>query len=73
MAKKIETSLDYWLDKLPLNLFISINFDCSKEFSNWKSISKLHDISIFFADPGYLSQRGLNEQSNGLLRRDGLY
>ena len=29
-------------------------------------------MSIFFADPGCPSQRGLNEQSNGLLRRDGL-
>lgn len=29
-------------------------------------------ISIYFADPGTLSQRGLNEHSNGLLRKDGL-
>ncbi|NEN75374.1 IS30 family transposase, partial [Pelistega sp. NLN82] len=31
-----------------------------------------HDIDIFFADPGCPSQRGLNEHSNGLLRRHGL-
>lgn len=29
-------------------------------------------MAIFFADPGCPSQRGLNEQSNGLLSRDGL-
>ncbi|RAI80151.1 IS30 family transposase, partial [Macrococcoides caseolyticum subsp. hominis] len=29
-------------------------------------------ISIFFADPGTPSQRGLNEHSNGMLRRSGL-
>ena len=50
----------------------SITFDCGKEFSNWKSISNAHDIDIFFADPGCPEQRGLNEHSNGLLRRNGL-
>ena len=43
-----------------------------KEFSNWKSISNAHDIDIFFADPGCPGQRGLNEHSKGLLRRNGL-
>lgn len=47
-------------------------FDCSKEFSNWKTICNCHDISIFFSDPGTPSQRGLNEHSNGILRRSGL-
>lgn len=71
-AKEIEQSLHHWFTDFPLNLFKSITFDCGKEFSNWKSISNQHDISIFFADQGCPSQRGLNEQSNGLLRRDGL-
>ena len=48
-------------------------YDCGKEFSNWKKISNTNDISIYFADPGTPSQRGLNEHSNGLLRKDGLY
>lgn len=71
-AKDIENSLHSWFSHLPSHLFKSITFDCGKEFSNWKSISNQHDVSIFFADPGCPSQRGLNEQSNGLLRRDGL-
>ncbi len=34
---------------------------------------KVSDIDIFFADPGCPGQRGLDEHSNGLLRRNGFY
>ena len=60
------------MSQVPSHLFKSITFDCGKEFSNWKPISNAHDIDIFFADPGCPGQRGLNEHSNGLLRRNGL-
>ena len=63
---------DNWFAYLPRNLFKSITFDCGKEFSDWQAISNVNDINIYFADPGCPSQRGLNEHSNGLLRRDGL-
>lgn len=71
-AKDIETSVNQWLQSIPKNLFKSITFDCGKEFSNWKSSCNQHDVSIYFADPGTPSQRALNENSNGLLRKDGL-
>lgn len=71
-AKDIEETLNRWLAAFPKNLFKSITFDCGKEFSNWKTICNEQDIAIYFANPGTPSQRGLNEHSNGLLRRDGL-
>lgn len=33
-------------------------------------MSNFNDISIYFSDPGTPSQRGLNKNSNGLLRKD---
>ncbi|NMA75316.1 MAG: IS30 family transposase [Bacteroidales bacterium] len=72
-ASDIKDSLEAWLENVPNHLFKSITFDCGKEFSDWKTISNNHDISIYFADPGTPSQRGLNENSNGLLRKDGLH
>lgn len=71
-ASDIETAMNYWFHGIPRNLFRSITFDCGKEFSNWKSLCNHHDIAIYFADPGTPSQRALNENSNGLLRKDGL-
>lgn len=71
-AVDIENRVNTWFESVPKNLFKSITFDCGKEFSNWKQISNKNDIYIYFADPGTPSQRGLNEHSNGLLRKDGL-
>ncbi|BDP90529.1 IS30 family transposase [Enterococcus faecium] len=72
-AKDIENRLNQSIEvKIPAKSFKG-TFDCGKEFSNWKKISNTNDISIYFADPGTPSQRGLNEHSNGLLRKDGLY
>lgn len=71
-ASDIETTLTEWFQSIPRNLFKSFTFDNGKEFSNWKVLSNKHDVSIYFADPGTPSQRGLNEHSKGLFRNDGL-
>lgn len=65
-------SINQWLSQDHSILFKSNTFECGKEYSNCKSISNAYDIDIFFADPGCPGQRGLNEHSNGLLRRNGL-
>ncbi|MDB1749254.1 IS30 family transposase [Enterococcus avium] len=71
-AKDIEHRMNQWFQTFPRHMFKSITFDCGKEFLKWKAISNVNDIDIYFADPGTPSQRGLNEHSNGLLRKDGL-
>jgi IS30 family transposase len=72
-ASDVGQRMNDWLGNLPPNFFKSITFDCGKEFSDWKNLSNQNDISIYFCDPGTPSQRPLNENSNGVLRRDGLY
>jgi len=72
-ALSVSQRINEWLANLPVNLFKSLTFDCGKEFSDWKDISNKNDIDIYFCDPGTPSQRALNENSNGILRRDGLY
>ena len=47
-----------------------IIFDCGKEFPIW-IICNEQDIDIYFSDPGTPSQRALNENANGLLRKIG--
>jgi len=71
-ASNIETHTINWLKKLPQHLFKSITFDNGKEFSNWKQIANETDVAIYFSDVGAPNQRGLNENCNGLLRKDGL-
>jgi len=41
-------------------------------FADWQGISNKHDISTYFAQVGTPNQRGLNENNNGLLRKEGL-
>lgn len=43
-----------------------------EDFSNWKSISTQNDIAIYSADPETSLNVTLNEQSHGLLHRNGL-
>ena len=58
--------------KQPRHLFKSITFDNGKEFAGWRESANKHDIQTYFAEVGAPNQRGLNENTNGILRRDGL-
>ncbi|WP_283588215.1 IS30 family transposase [Limosilactobacillus viscerum] len=71
-AESVNYHLDQWLSKMPRHLFKSITFDNGKEFAGWREIANKHDIQTYFAEVGAPNQRGLNENTNGLLHRDGL-
>ena len=50
----------------------SITIDNGKEFAQIDRLGERHGIKIYVADPGRPGQKGLIENSNALLRRDGL-
>ena len=64
--------LDKWLSRMPRHFVKSITFDNGKEFAGWREIANKHDLHTYFAEVGAPNQRGLNENNNGILRRDGL-
>ena len=47
----------------------TITYDNGVEMSAYKELEEMLDCLIYFADPGKPGQRGLNENTNGLLRQ----
>lgn len=47
----------------------TITVDNGSEFAEFKNIEELFDTQVYFADPYSSWQRGLNENTNGLLRQ----
>ncbi|MGA3272661.1 IS30 family transposase [Lactiplantibacillus pentosus] len=72
-SQNVNRSLAAWLTKLLRHLFKSITFDNGKEFAGWRTIANQFDLNIYFAAVGAPNQRGLNENTNNLLRKDGLH
>lgn len=72
-SQNVNRSLAAWLTKLSRHLFKSITFDNGKEFAGWRTIANQFDLNIYFAAVGAPNQRGLNENTNNLLRKDGLH
>ena len=50
----------------------TITFDRGKEFSKWSEIENKSSVNveIYFGDPVSPVQRGLNENPNGIVRKD---
>ena len=58
-------SLMEWLPRRHYTLTV----DNGKEFSNHESVAATLQIKVYFADPYSAWQRGLNENTNGLIRQ----
>lgn len=55
--------------EIPNNMIKSITFDNGREFSEFKILEELLETEVYFADPYCSWQRGLNENTNGLIRQ----
>ena len=71
-AESVGKVLEQGFSSIPRHLSKSITFDNGKEFADWRNLANKFDINIYFAEVGAPNQRGLNENNNGLARRDGL-
>ena len=56
------------MSKFPNDAVKTITCDRGTEVANWQTIEKELNCSVYFADPYTPSQRGRNENCNGLVR-----
>lgn len=62
-------ALTAYLGTVPRRLRHTLTVDNGKEFAGFKDIEHALDIDIYFAQPYCSWQRGINENTNGLLRQ----
>ncbi len=72
-ALDIETALNQWFSRFPKKTSLNLlRLTVEKNFLTGKPLVTNTILIYIFADPGTPSQRPLNENSNGILRRNGL-
>jgi len=67
-AKAVEQAIVSVMEYLPRRHY-TLTVDNGKEFSNHENIASELQIKVYFADPYSAWQRGLNENTNGLIRQ----
>ncbi|PAV02267.1 IS30 family transposase [Arsenophonus sp. ENCA] len=69
--KRADTVVDAFLDIVANTFcdFKTLTADNGSEFSMHKQITEITGANVFFARPYHSWERGLNEHSNGLIRR----
>lgn len=68
-AASVRAALKKAFLRLPFNLPVeTLTLDCGAEFAEFKNIEKDLNTTIYFADPHSPWQRGLNENTNDIVR-----
>lgn len=68
-AEQMREALTAKIKTLPESLRHSLTWDQGIEMQSWKSVKMDTGIEIYFCDPHSPWQRGINENTNGLLRQ----
>ena len=68
-TRTIVTALIKQAKKLPKELYKSLTWDRGKELTAHRRFTLATNIDVYFCDPQSPWQRGLNENTNGLLRQ----
>jgi len=67
-AEAVEKTIISLMELLPRRNY-TLTVDNGKEFASHESVAETLRIKVFFADPYSAWQRGLNENTNGLIRQ----
>ena len=67
-AEAVEKTIINLMELLPRRNY-TLTVDNGKEFASHESVSGTLQIKVYFADPYSAWQRGLNENTNGLIRQ----
>ena len=67
-AEAVEQTIISLMEALPRRNY-TLTVDNGKEFASHESVAETLQIKVYFADPYSAWQRGLNENTNGLIRQ----
>ena len=68
-SQDVSAALKELFSCVPKRFFKSITYDQGKEFFNYQQIDEYFGTASYFCHAGCPGERGLNEQTNGLLRQ----